>query len=322
MDGVLQARGIVLASKCQCCNSQETISHVILYNEEIMKVWRWFSGIFQVRVSSHLSVQDRFKSWVYSSDQIGKSHIRIFIPILIGWFAWTARNASKHEGKKISATCIIFKIMNYIYVSQAAKSFSRDFWQGDFSVAASWNVGIPIVPRKPIKVVKWTKPPPNWYKVNTDGAHHHPSHRAAIGGVIRDAEGRILHAFQDFIGRVSIIMAELTGIWKGLKMSKDLGYNNVMIETDSKVALLLLSKDNPHWHWKLVPLILKILRLCNGRNIKLRHVYREGNQAADWFASTALNTRVSSTFGPGEIPMQVRKIAYGDKHGWPYIRTH
>lgn len=50
VDEVLQHKGIILASKCQCCNHCESISHVILWNTEVNKVWVWFSGLFQVQI--------------------------------------------------------------------------------------------------------------------------------------------------------------------------------------------------------------------------------------------------------------------------------
>lgn len=262
----------------------------------------------------------RFKSWIFSSDLVGKNHIRILIPILIGWFAWLARNESKHKGKKITAASMIFKIMNFIHLSQSAKSFSRDFWRGDIDIAASWNITLPIPAVVRVIAVYWKKPPINWVKINTNGAFCQFSKKASVGGVIRDADGRILRGFKSYIGRASILYAELTGIWQGLKISKDMGLHNVMIKSDSKVALLLLSKDLPNWHWSLFNLILKILRLCNNRNIKLGHIFREGNQVADWFAKSALSTRESTIFDPGDCPIRVRQIAYGDKMGMAYVR--
>lgn len=53
VDEVLQHRGMVLASKCYCCNKLETIDHVLMENEEVQKVWCWFSNFFQVELRSH-----------------------------------------------------------------------------------------------------------------------------------------------------------------------------------------------------------------------------------------------------------------------------
>lgn len=320
VEGVLQSRGIVLASKCQCCQSLEAINHVLLYNEEVIKVWEWFSAIFQVTLSPHISVEGRFKSWLYSSDCVGKSHIRILLPMLISWYSWLARNDARHNGKKITSSAIIFRVMSFLHLAHSAKPFSIDFWAGDKTIAASWNMIIPSHPVSRIVIVYWKKPPPSWIKINTDGSFCHFTKRAATGGVIRDEDGRILRGFQAYIGQASILYAELTGIWLGLKFSQEMGFNNVIIESDSKVVVLLITKTKPYWHWSLVNIISKIIRLCQNRYIKMSHVFREGNKIADEFAKAALASRTTLVLEPGEYPILVRQIAYGDKNGLAYIR--
>lgn len=168
VDEVLQSRGIILASKCQCCQARETINRAILYNTEVNKVWSWYSSLFQVPLYQHSSVMERFKSWVNSSDDIGVNHIRILIPILIDWFSWLARNDAKHKRRRIQSYSIICKIMNIIHLAQIAKPFSRDFWRGNVTIVASWQVRVlpPKVGR--VQAVYWIKPPPNWVKINTD----------------------------------------------------------------------------------------------------------------------------------------------------------
>lgn len=44
----MQSKGIVLASKCQCCRHMETMDHVILHNSEVNKAWQWFSNLLLV----------------------------------------------------------------------------------------------------------------------------------------------------------------------------------------------------------------------------------------------------------------------------------
>lgn len=92
VDEVLQSRGKVLASKCYCCHKKETSLHVLLHNNEVNKVWKWFSDIFQITLLTHRSIQSRFKSWITSTDHMKYHHIRKLLPVLIGWFSWRARN--------------------------------------------------------------------------------------------------------------------------------------------------------------------------------------------------------------------------------------
>ena len=321
VDKILKKKGITIASKCQCCFHEETIMHVLLFNTEVHKVWVWFSGLFQVQLSPHANVISRYKHWLYSSDYAGKNHIRTLVPILIGWFSWLARNEAKHKGKAIRSEAIILKIMNFIQLSHMAKPFERSFWLGDFQIAEHWLLNIAPSPPLKIQAVYWEKPPAHWVKMNTDGSFNHLSKKGAAGGILRDEEGRILKCFQTYLGETSVLYAELLGIWQGLKTCTDLSLRNVIIESDSQVAILLIQSKNKNWHWKLSILLEKILQLCANLCVRLVHVYREGNAAADWLANEALRAEASIMYDPGEVPTKVRQIAYTDKWGLAYLRT-
>lgn len=110
MDEELRRRGLCIASKCHCCSEQKTISHVLLYNLEIQKVWQWFAHLFQVNIRDWDTCNMRFKRWILSSKQEKQGHIRILIPMFIGWFAWLARNDAKYNQVPILAENIIIKI--------------------------------------------------------------------------------------------------------------------------------------------------------------------------------------------------------------------
>lgn len=144
VDDVLQKKGICLVSKCQCCFSTETISHVFLFNSEVSKVWEWFSNFFQVQLNPYVSISTRIKLWLTSSNCVAKGHIRTFIPLLILWFSWLARNDSKHEKKPILAAKIIEKVIGFVHLSHLAKPFSRKVWRGDLQIASSWKIGFPL----------------------------------------------------------------------------------------------------------------------------------------------------------------------------------
>lgn len=79
-------------------------------------------------------------------------------------------------------------------------------------------------------------------KVNSDGAFNQGTRRAGVGGLIRDEDGRILVSYQNYLGKSSILLAELYGIWKGLELCKAKNYLQVEVESDSKVALDLIQQ--------------------------------------------------------------------------------
>ena len=99
-----------------------------------------------------------------------------------------------------------------------------------------------------------------------------------------------------------------------------MGLNKVIIESDSKAALLLIKKPYQRWHWKLNTLLSKILVLCEDREIRLTHIYREGNAVADELARIAISSRLSRILDPVDLPIRVRQLAYSDKSGLAYVR--
>ena len=143
--------------------------------------------------------------------------------------------------------------------------------------------------------------------------------RAAAGGLLRDEDGRVIKAYQVAFGSSSVLYAELLGIWQGLKWCCDLHIDGIIVEADSQVALSLIQKDTRNWHWSVSILLSKILNICKTRTVTFVHIYREGNAAADWLASDALKHNRSMIYEPGDVPIPVRRIAYSDKHGIPYL---
>lgn len=93
------------------------------------------------------------------------------------------------------------------------------------------------------------------------------------------------------------------------------------METDSKVALTLILNEKQLWNWKLINILSRITKIISSMNVKVTHLFREGNSAADWLANDALKRRMSQEIRVENLPIHVRKIAYLDKHGLPYIRN-
>lgn len=137
---------------------------------------------FNLPMAHHSSVIRRFKSWLNSSNCVARNHVRICIPVMIGWYSWLARNDAKHNGKKITASSIIIKVMNNLYLIQAALPMSRDFWRVNHSIAALWSICLPAAPVLRVRQVVWQKAPRHWVKINSDGAYNHRTTLAGVGG--------------------------------------------------------------------------------------------------------------------------------------------
>ena len=61
--------------------------------------------------------------------------------------------------------------------------------------------------------------------------------KASGGGVLRDAEGKLVFAFFKHLGDLSILKTEALASLHGLKLCRDKGINGIQVEVDS--ALLV-----------------------------------------------------------------------------------
>ena len=78
------------------------------------------------------------------------------------------------------------------------------------------------------------------------------------------------------IGTASITCAELWGVFEGLSLAWELGFKNIILETDSKCVIQLLSKgiQQSNVHASLIASILNLLR--QDWVVNIVHVHREG----------------------------------------------
>ncbi|CAN1786317.1 Putative ribonuclease H protein At1g65750 [Linum perenne] len=145
-------------------------------------------------------------------------------------------------------------------------------------------------------MIGWRPADDGWCTLNSDGSLYTRPNRAAVGGLIRDHEGRLISSFAANLGACSIIRAELRGIVEGMRLAWDKGVQKLCIQSDSKAAVSILSNvDNlDHRHASLVE---KFQALKNRDwEVSINHIFREANNAADYLAKLghdlALGTHV------------------------------
>ncbi|KAF7803081.1 WAT1-related protein [Senna tora] len=171
------------------------------------------------------------------------------------------------------------------------------------------------------RVVRWEKPEFGWVKVNVDGAcTRDDAERAACGGVIRDAHGRCLVGFTRRLGSCSSIHAELWGVLSGLETAIRYGFNRVLLEMDSLVAYELIRNTIIDTH-PCASIIQSIqTRSRDFDEVIFKHVYREGNQAADMMAAWAHDAERSLCFLEN-IPAAIASILEEDLRGVGVLRA-
>ncbi|CAN0922601.1 Putative ribonuclease H protein At1g65750 [Linum grandiflorum] len=77
----------------------------------------------------------------------------------------------------------------------------------------------------------------------------------------------------------------MRAIIDGLKLAWSLGIRRIQVQSDSMAAIAILAKDSElnHHH---AALVLQFKELCSRQwEVKLSHIYRETNNAADYLAN-------------------------------------
>ncbi|EEF37440.1 conserved hypothetical protein [Ricinus communis] len=97
--------------------------------------------------------------------------------------------------------------------------------------------------RTPVSLC-WNPPPPDFFKLNTDGAVHQSCWHEYVGGLIKDTNDKWVACLSMNIGLCSITFAELWGGYQGLMLADSLGITNLMVEVDSMTVVCLLSHSH------------------------------------------------------------------------------
>ncbi|MCI40979.1 ribonuclease H protein, partial [Trifolium medium] len=79
--------------------------------------------------------------------------------------------------------------------------------------------------------------------LNTDGAYK-ANLVAGCGGVIRGSQGEWLGGFAKCVGLCNVFVAELWGVYEGLRHVYRMGFKKVELHIDSEAVVSVLKKGN------------------------------------------------------------------------------
>ncbi|CAL2258284.1 unnamed protein product [Prunus armeniaca] len=147
------------------------------------------------------------------------------------------------------------------------------------------NTDLAHKPIRSLATLSWQYPAAGVTKINTDGCQNGETSRIAAGAVLRSSSGMWIKGFAANIGYGQVLDAELWGIFYGLKSAWDMGCSDVVLESDSAIAVHLLNKTVDALH-PLATLLWgcqDYIKKCWGCSIY--HVYCECNMVADRLAN-------------------------------------
>jgi ribonuclease HI len=315
-DDNLMFRGCNLASQCSLCGKHsESSLHLFLECDFVVHIWMWFSSIININCnfasfSDIWSVCDR--GW---SPQCKTVILSALINIING--IWFCRNQVRFNNRKFSFHSVISSIISASYLSGTlTKNFSSNS-MSDFLILKAFNVCTHPSKAPVIREVLWQPPLLDWIKCNTDGAAHGSPGLSACGGIFRNSSSMCVGWFAENLGIHNAFYAELVGAMKAIELAAAHGWNNLWLETDSKLVVLAF-KNSSIVPWQLSNMWSNCLVLTSHMNFVVSHIFREGNQSADALANLGLLSL--EPLWNVDLPRQVREFFVRELVGFPNFR--
>jgi ribonuclease HI len=133
----------------------------------------------------------------------------------------------------------------------------------------------------------------NRVRVYSDGAARGNPGPSGAGAVLVEPSGQIVDRLGKFLGVRTNNYAEYQGLLLGLKRARELGVREIEVFTDSELLIRQLGGRYQVKSASLRPLYEEALKLLNGfSRVKLVHVPREMNSAADEMSNRAIDERM------------------------------
>jgi ribonuclease HI len=157
--------------------------------------------------------------------------------------------------------------------------------------------------------VKWCAPCENKVKVNVDGSFHSDVHAGAVGAVIHDHNGGFLAASSSFISDLSSAgAAEALAMREGLALAHRLGFNKVIMESDS-VECVEACTGNEAWWGESSAIFADCVDISSFiDDVSFKHCPREANEAAHEVSRVCFDSKNSCNWIDNPPSFLVEKL--------------
>ncbi|WOG94234.1 hypothetical protein DCAR_0313527 [Daucus carota subsp. sativus] len=213
----LRNRHVNVETMCSWCHNQEENGIHVLFDCVFARaVWEavGLSDLIQFKPDENVfDVFLRIFTQCTRSQAVAMS--------LFCWQIWNRRNKWLWEHINIS-----------VYGTKATAIRMLEDWksaqQEESTRRRGQNVGSKV----------WQKPIMGWVKINTDAAVIPGTHQIGTGAVIRDEDGRFLHArCMDIAGEWSVKEAEARSLRDAVGWTVAMGFIKCIFELDSKIVV-------------------------------------------------------------------------------------
>ncbi|KAH1031812.1 hypothetical protein J1N35_043986 [Gossypium stocksii] len=265
----------------------ESSTHVVRDCSFALQVWFKLNYLWSNSVAVMCFTD--WLNWLFeNSASDRKDEIAITI-----WALWFSRNKFVHEQKMQS----IEELVTFI------RGFGREF-RGISSI---------LQHPRPRDLNKWVPTPPNWVKINVDTGFSAARQHAASGFIIRNDEWLIMGSgFRTHNLVRSVVLAEATVVLHGLQFAPEMGFSNVILESDSKLVIQNLQSSKEDYS-EIRPLTWDAKALArNFSSYRFEFVARDGNSTAHAMAVEGLK-RFEDFFWVEDAPETALEMADSDQ---------
>lgn len=270
---------------------------------------------FNRRLAGTLEDEVRWLLNARCSCQVQKDGMRLMFAVYIYW-VWRSRNDKIYSGIAHTVNNLFVQIRDEVRIKLQSNNYRMEEGPERSDMENTWGITIPtkelIVQR-----VKWCKPMVGRWKLNTDGSMRNGN--GFWGAAIRDSEGKVCRAMHGVSPMKCIDEVELDALEQGLEIACKYGYNRLIINMDSAIALHYVKMARPPWQLRgrvrRINIMMESLQECI-----LEHCYRELNSLADELASYDTGARLVE-LNVNELSTKCNVIIESDMRGLLYERV-
>jgi len=280
--GTLMRRGLQLDPLCSACDTDiEDTDHIFLHCPMVRQVWdlavahQWLPSLpfphsdSPLREQLHLLVQNQYP--------------RVDRVVLLLWSIWKSRNALIFRTESIPPMGTLLRAKR-----SWAEWMLRASSSGPNSSISYSSPHPHHLPKDP-HLIGWTLPRGGFIKINFDGSKSLAG--AAAGFVLRSWQGGFIKAGSRFLENASILVAEATAMRDGISTALQAGFRRLEVEGDNQIVIKAVQKQI-QVPWQIAPILQDIWNMIGCcETVLFRHIYREGNMAADWVAKYGCSIR-------------------------------
>lgn len=162
-----------------------------------------------------------------------------------------------------------------------------------------------------VEMIRWSPPPEDMIKINIDAAIRNG--RSSNAAVARDHIGAFISAETSISIYCSPLIAEANGFVLVVKLANRMGFNKIVIESDSRTMIIILNGELTRFSWRVINIINK-LRTATSRLLQVEYnfVPRRTNDTAHTLAKFAVKHYVYELWTYSKPPSCISSVLVAD----------